>query len=528
MKKVLLLGVLVPLCGFAQGTPPGAYGSGGTGGGGTNFGTTTVVVTGGANGLAGTSGFGTTSNVHYVITANDTESAAITFSASGDLVECADPGIVVQFTGATSGFNVSGNQNLFKGCTYDHNSQTGAGTGPLFNITGNDDVVDQNYFQNTGLTNPASATVNVGAGASRPVITRNNFLATQADSAIGLDAAGNCVGAIHAPRIEGNLISNFNGGATNTEEAINANDNNGSCVIDYAEINDNTIYLAGNNSYGIFLTAQGAGNHINWHVSSNTIIETARVAIAIKLFFNNAGLGGSVICYNTVYGSGQVSIGDISFGDLYDSVVCGNVVFTGGVSDAFTCADCSRDIIDGNSVFGVTSQHGMVISSISFASSNNTVSHNHVQMTAGGTCYNLSSANGASDHNVFLDDYCQAAGTAGSIGLSTTGTLGTITNTAIQDFHVYNTVTGVSLGTTASTTKILDPQFETITTPYSLSSAAFIQDLMTGMTFANRPTDADVANGSMIFLSDATFANPCAAGGTGAIDKRLNGVNRCD
>jgi hypothetical protein len=36
------------------------------------------------------------------------------------------------------------------------------------------------------------------------------------------------------------------------------------------------------------------------------------------------------------------------------------------------------------------------------------------------------------------------------------------------------------------------------------------------------------ANGMIGFCSDCTIANPCAGGGTGAIAKRLNGVNVCN
>jgi len=46
-----------------------------------------------------------------------------------------------------------------------------------------------------------------------------------------------------------------------------------------------------------------------------------------------------------------------------------------------------------------------------------------------------------------------------------------------------------------------------------------------GVTFANLGTPAD---GTVIFCSSCTFANPCADGGTGAIAKRLGGAWRCD
>lgn len=46
----------------------------------------------------------------------------------------------------------------------------------------------------------------------------------------------------------------------------------------------------------------------------------------------------------------------------------------------------------------------------------------------------------------------------------------------------------------------------------------------TGVLFANLPT----TNGSITYCTNCTIANPCAAGGTGAVAKRLNGVNVCN
>lgn len=49
--------------------------------------------------------------------------------------------------------------------------------------------------------------------------------------------------------------------------------------------------------------------------------------------------------------------------------------------------------------------------------------------------------------------------------------------------------------------------------------------ISTGTTFAALGTPA---NGTFIYCSDCTFADPCAGSGTGAIAKRLNGAWRCD
>lgn len=48
-----------------------------------------------------------------------------------------------------------------------------------------------------------------------------------------------------------------------------------------------------------------------------------------------------------------------------------------------------------------------------------------------------------------------------------------------------------------------------------------------GFTFSNIGTTL-TANGDMAYCTDCTIANPCASGGTGALAKRLNGVNVCN
>ncbi len=119
MKKFLLFlaAVLLPqplmFLLSPQGTPPGAYNSGGSGSGGTNFGATTVIVSGGAGGLSGTSGFGTTANVRYFVAANDTETAELNPTAANITVEMA-PGVTIrQLTGSTNLFHLGNGANNF-------------------------------------------------------------------------------------------------------------------------------------------------------------------------------------------------------------------------------------------------------------------------------------------------------------------------------------------------------------------------------------------------------------------------------
>ena len=63
-----------------------------------------------------------------------------------------------------------------------------------------------------------------------------------------------------------------------------------------------------------------------------------------------------------------------------------------------------------------------------------------------------------------------------------------------------------------------------VTTPYILdnSGLAMIQDHVNALPFAQLPILA--ANGSTVYCSNGTTANPVAGGGTGCIAKKLNGV----
>lgn len=61
------------------------------------------------------------------------------------------------------------------------------------------------------------------------------------------------------------------------------------------------------------------------------------------------------------------------------------------------------------------------------------------------------------------------------------------------------------------------------TTKWTMDNNGFL--VSAGVAFASLGTPA---NGTMVYCSDCTFANPCAGAGTGALAKRLNGAWRCD
>lgn len=115
----------------------------------------------------------------------------------------------------------------------------------------------------------------------------------------------------------------------------------------------------------------------------------------------------------------------------------------------------------------------------------------------------------------------------------------------ILDHNLYRNFSG---GTAINITtancgpgKIIAPRFTGVTTPITIFSNATnatieiidpigytttpasgtIHNLNPGVTFANLGTPS---NGSVVFCSDGTAANPVAGGGTGCLAKRLNGV----
>ena len=81
--------------------------------------------------------------------------------------------------------------------------------------------------------------------------------------------------------------------------------------------------------------------------------------------------------------------------------------------------------------------------------------------------------------------------------------------------------------TGANTTGTVGPNFFNGTTPATGTWTNTRFSLPFPMTFG-QATASTPLNGSMIYCSDCTIANPCAGSGTGALLKRLNGVNVCN
>ncbi|MBV8362445.1 MAG: hypothetical protein JO189_31605 [Deltaproteobacteria bacterium] len=461
-----------------------------------------------------------------------TFAAASTVNVNNVTIYCSNPGMVLQRTGATDGFDLSGTTDRIIGCTIDGNSQSGAGTGPLVNITGSNALVQNNIFQNAGTTTTSPAGVIVLTNGNDAVIDNNVFTGTLSDNGVAIaPPAGN---TINRPVVRNNKILLLSP-SSELSGIVVAQATNSAHVFGLQILNND---ITGNNGNADLYRVQGpnigrSGMDYGWTIRGNI---GRAVTHYVNQCFKIYAVSQSVIAENICDDGGQgVGASAFNFGDLYDSSIVGNRgQLTSGLEGGMLLIDWAGDSIVGNNMYGAfaaTSYPGgfNFNSAASGTYGDSVVTGNTVTMTAGGApCYYVTNASSTTMQDIeFSGNNCIGSGTSGQIGFQVVNG-----GTALTDMHfvgndMRNVPTGFTI-TSGTSIEIENPHFHTVTTPYSLSVATFIHDLETGMTLANRPTDADVANGSMIYLSDSTIANPCAANGSGAIDKRLNGVNVCN
>lgn len=100
-------------------------------------------------------------------------------------------------------------------------------------------------------------------------------------------------------------------------------------------------------------------------------------------------------------------------------------------------------------------------------------------------------------------------------------TPGTSTNPGLSDF---TTKTTGFYWPSANVVGIADSGYGAVAT-WTASGTTVAYQTMGAVLFANLPA---AANGSFLYCSNCTIANPCATGGTGALAKRLNGAWVCN
>jgi hypothetical protein len=485
----------------------------------------------------------------YCFQAGTTQfAAAQSISANNVTIYCSTKAAIIQRTGSTDLFDVSGNYFQLIGCALDGNSQSGSGTGPLVKITGTDGLVQANLIQNAGVTNPTVAAIDVEPTGSRARILSNTFAAST-DQSVGVNIINSTGGPTTGVIVANNLVTSFNPGNASLS-AIRFTDHNGAVPINDLLVEGNVIYAAGANASAMsFGGAVGASSTGDKYIA-NTVHATARLGTG----FFHYGATNMVMVGNVVnFVNGTVDNAAFGLGDQYGAVVADNTIEDGAsYSGAFgiACYDCGKTRIDSNNIYNMYGV-GILVTPIGVNENDNAVSNNHVAFASGktGSCYKLStsSANTMTDTQI-VGNHCTGDGTASQIGVTEASGGAALTNTMVSGNFFTKVATGILNASGITGDVWVHNYFDSVLTPYSIGNAARIVDLgantllaaadctgshtpvycctaaSTGAT-CGLPT---LTNGSMMFVPDATIANPCASGGSGAILKELNGTNVCN
>jgi hypothetical protein len=536
-STIILLGCLCAhaLPARAQGTPPGAYSSSsGGGGGGTNFGASTVIVTGGSGGLSGTAGF-PTANTRYFVTANDTETAALAIGVANVTIECL-PGITIQQTTASTDlfdFNSGSDGSRLINCTL--NPPASGASAQLVNIVNGNRITIDGVVVNSitsTATNGGNGWIRIQQGSHNTI---HNFrILNSADTGIYLSTSAvtisdtkiesgfiqiTAVGKFGLQNNADNYFHMFNnyvkdvhiesvGGCFNNQNPTQSwNMDHVGCVWESgASSND-----AGFRTFGchaclwtnIYGEANGATSHsgvmLTFHDAQASTID------GFNLHMNDSAAAEPIQMldtWDTVIANGTIS-GDQSANAPESAALNGWSPSQPAIAVASSAASGAGGHLQfKNIVIHTVASYTGTLISISCSAATN-----------GGNCNN----DEVSGVHAFM-----TGGTFLSLAIANSGTAN---NLSAHNNEINGAATGFSIPASITGTQLFDNTFVGVTTRYSLSSATLVRD-QTGITFANIPSN--LANGSVLFISDSTIANPCASGGTGAILKQLNGVHVCN
>jgi hypothetical protein len=493
----------------------------------------TVVLVSGSNQIPSTPVAGTT----YVL--NDTsapyiQTAAVTVSADSVSFVCS-VGVVIKFSGATGGFNVSGNNAYFSPrCTFDHNSQSAAGTGPLMKVTAGIGGYFSGKFQNAGTTNPQTATVLISGGS---IITLEHLdMRAIADYAVGIIPAASTtikdISFTHSNIACDHTVGNPNWGCVFANDTFNSGS-----AIQGGLVEDVTVHDNGPNSNAFWWAfnlagAQGQGSSTyGWRIAHNNCVLDGRINTCFQMF----GFYKLIFEGNHCNDVGNIITHCYHLGDSYDLTDQGNIAT---ITNAFATAcheviDYGRIVVSGNICNGGGGANNpvFVFNTVGGEGSYVTITANIANMVpqsaTGTTCFKITGAyvTQPTSNEILTSNTCVGSGASGQTGVSITNTTGTVAKFRIADNQFVNLATGISVGASVTGVEVGPNLFDTVTTKWSFASSTLLQD-NSGVTFANIPSN--LANGSTIFVSDSTIANPCASGGSGAILKRLNGINVCN
>ena len=460
--------------GYGPGTGTGASSSGPVGApqiaaAGGAFGTqqNTIVVNGGAGGLSGTSGFGTTANTRYFVSANDTETAALTITAANVTVEC-NPGVTIQQTTASTALFTKGAgaaNFTVRNCGL---GQPTSGTcAPVVNDTPTSptnnlvlDNVELNFNSST-CTDSAAGWVNISGGSGHRLNVWDPF---SDEHVIVIDnqtpTTHNNISDVRIRNDFGPLIANADG------KAIVATPANTTGSISYVDIDINFQTAA----YGIYSNGNGEIDHSRV-VGRGKLTANTSASGMFKLQVTQSTVGPCVLddggktganysllyvsdgydvdvgdCHLHATGATQnpINVADMHGARFHDIVVGGDSTDrtgqlpTNGWSTSKPCASFNVDgssdtnaynVIDGLTCFMPPSStaNGIDVTcpnSSSVCDGNVIGSKNQIiGNSTSGSCINITNSSGTSAANdLIVNPFCKGFTTGITIGSGVSGT----------------------------------------------------------------------------------------------------------
>jgi hypothetical protein len=257
------------------------------------------------------------------------------------------------------------------------------------------------------------------------------------------------------------------------------------------------------------------------------------------------GHGGYSIGDGTLFASilGNSYAGNTFTNDIAAFEVPGGTSATTDVTVSGNVAECygpcvslsqsEQDIIISNNEFRImaNSVKGISISTSTASANANRIAilNNNIQLnaTSDGIYAQCNASGGNCADWVIKGNHVNGSNTASNTGIEVVQSAGTMQRIIVQD----NSVANLSIGYTwnvPTVSRMISNISTNVTTHMSAVTApgaTFTIDDVGGITFAQLGT---FNNGSRAYCSNCTIANPCAAAGTGALAKRLNGVWVCN
>jgi hypothetical protein len=338
-----------------------------------------IILNGGTNVLAGV----LAANANITITADVTQSTAVSITQNGVTIQGVSPLTKIIRSSTTALLNWSGTDGRLNTLTIDGGSQTLSGTGCLVCFSGDRDTLRDVNFQNTGNSNPTTASVLVTAGQNVRILN-SRFLGSQTDRAVFFQPGASA----HTDDglIEGVFIASFI--PSTAIYALGFDQTGSGATVARLGIQDNTILMAptpGSCCAAGIGTSNAASPDIigvrGLSVQRNKVYFTSNSpnASAAHLY----GISWFTFNNNIFDDQGFTSGGALAdLGDAYNGTAATNLIYDGGlISDALRCIDCSRNALVSNSIRGMNNggAAGIRVVTPGQTASNNTVTGNNIE-----------------------------------------------------------------------------------------------------------------------------------------------------